>query len=73
MLLDAGYPEMREGKFSDRMIDDLVVHGSAEQVKQRLRELPSFGVSELLARVIEPGTTAGYERTVRVLGELAAE
>jgi len=74
MLLDAGYPEVREGKVSDRMIDELVVHGGAEQVKQRLRELPAFGVSELLARVIEPRTDSGaYERTVQVLGELAAE
>jgi F420-dependent oxidoreductase-like protein len=74
MLLDAGYPEVKDGRFSDRMIDDLVVHGTAEQVKARLRELPSFGVNELLARVIEPKTDhKAYERTVRVLGELAAE
>ena len=59
MLLDAGYAEVKEGKFSDRMIDDMVVHGSAEQVKERLRTLPSFGVKEFLATVIEPKTTAG--------------
>ena len=74
MLLDAGYPEVKEGKFSDRMIDDMVVHGSAEQVKERLRKLPSFGVNELLATVIEPKDDGkAYERTVRALGELAAE
>lgn len=74
MLLDAGYPEVNEGKFSDRMIDDIVVHGSAEQVKARLRQLPSFGVNELLATVVEPSNDSKtYERTVRVLGELAAE
>jgi len=74
MLLDAGYSEIKEGKFSDRMIDDMVVHGSAEQVKERLRTLPSFGVDELLATVIEPkNDDQTYRRTVRVLGELAAE
>jgi F420-dependent oxidoreductase-like protein len=74
MLEDAGYPEVRQGQVSDRMIDDLVVHGSAEQVKARLRQLPAFGVDELLATVIEPeNDKQTYERTVRVLGELAAE
>lgn len=74
MLFDAGYSEAKEGKFSDRMIDDMVVHGSAEQVKQRLRTLPSFGLNELLATVIEPkNDSQAYERTVRALGELAAE
>lgn len=74
MLLDAGYPEVKEGTFSDRMIDDMVIHGSADQVKARLRQLPAFGLDELLAMVIEPKQDPqAYERTVRVLGELAAE
>ena len=74
MLLDAGYPEVAEGQFSDRMIDGMVVHGNAEQVKQRLRELPAYGVDELLAMVIEPKSDPQtYERTCRALGELAAE
>jgi F420-dependent oxidoreductase-like protein len=74
MLIDAGYAEVSEGRFSDRMIDDMVVYGSADVVKQRLRQLPSFGVNELLATVIEPkNDPSTYERTVRTLGELAAE
>jgi F420-dependent oxidoreductase-like protein len=74
MLLDAGYPEVKEGVFSDRMIDDMVVYGTAAQVKERLRTLPSFGVDELLAKVIEPkNDSKAYERTVQALGELAAE
>lgn len=74
MLLDAGYAEVSEGRFSDRMIDDMVIHGSADAVKARLRQLPDFGVNELLATVIEPTNDAdAYARTVRVLGELAAE
>lgn len=74
MLQDAGFPEAARGELSDRMIDELVVHGSAAQVKERLRTLPSFGVNELLATVIEPANDAkAFERTVKVLGELAAE
>src|SRR5262249_21981229 len=42
MFQDAGFPEAREGTLSDRIIDALVVHGSAADVKKRLRELPSF-------------------------------
>lgn len=74
MLQDAGFPEAKEGQLSDRMIDALVVHGTAEQVKARLRTLPSYGVNELLAMMIEPKNDAqAFERTVQVLGELASE
>lgn len=74
MLHDAGYDEIKEGRLSDRTIDDFVIHGSAEQVKARLRQLPAFGVDELLATVVEPPSDPQtYERTVRALGELARE
>ncbi|MGE3074736.1 MAG: LLM class flavin-dependent oxidoreductase [Dehalococcoidia bacterium] len=74
MLQDAGFPEAKDGELSDRMIDALVVHGSAARVKERLRELPSFGASELLAMpIIPPGDGAAMERTMAALGELAAE
>jgi alkanesulfonate monooxygenase SsuD/methylene tetrahydromethanopterin reductase-like flavin-dependent oxidoreductase (luciferase family) len=74
MLRDAGYTEVETGSISDRMIDDLVVYGSAEQVAERLRALPSFGVGELLATVIEPkNDDEAYERTVRALGALASQ
>lgn len=74
MLQEAGFPEAGRGELSDRMIDELVVHGSASRVKERLRTLPSFGVNELLATVIEPQTDGkAFERTVRALGELAGE
>ncbi|MGE0601083.1 MAG: LLM class flavin-dependent oxidoreductase [Dehalococcoidia bacterium] len=74
MLQDAGFPEAKDGDLSDRMIDALVVHGSAARVKERLRELPSFGASELLAMpIIPPGDGAAMERTLATLGELAAE
>ncbi len=74
MLIDAGFPEATEGKMSDRMVDALVVHGNAEQVKARLRLLPSFGMSELLATpVLQKDDPAAFATAVRVLGELAAQ
>ncbi|MGB4863989.1 MAG: LLM class flavin-dependent oxidoreductase [Tepidiformaceae bacterium] len=74
MLQDAGFPEAKDGELSNRMIDALVVHGSPDQVKARLRQLPEFGASELLAMpVIPPGDTTAMERTLEVLGELANE
>ena len=74
MFQDAGFPEAKEGQMSDRMIDALVVHGSAETVKARLRELPSFSAGELLATpLLPPGDSEGLARTLRTLGELAAE
>lgn len=74
MLQDAGFPEAKEGQLSDRMIDALVVHGSPSQVKDRLRALPDFGASELLAMpILPPGDTTGMERTLQTLGELAGE
>ena len=71
---DAGFPEAKEGQLSDRMVDALVIHGTAAQVKARLREVPSFGAAELLAMpILASGDAAGLTRTLEVLGELAAE
>lgn len=74
MFQDAGFPEAKEGTLSERMIDSLVVHGSAEAVKERLRAVPGFGAQELLAMpIIPPGDADAMSRTLAVLGELAAE
>jgi F420-dependent oxidoreductase-like protein len=74
MIKDAGFPEVERGELSDKFIDELVVHGSAEQVKQRLRTLPSYGVNELLATVMLPNNDPdAFARTIRMLGELATE
>lgn len=74
MFQDAGFPEAKDGRLTDRMIDALVVHGTAAQVKERLRQLPSFGAGELLAMPILPaGDEQALARTLTALGELAAE
>ncbi len=74
MFQEAGFPEAQEGKLSDRMVDALVVQGNAAEVKRRLRQLPSFGASELLAMPILPsGDDQAIARAYAVLGELAVE
>lgn len=74
MFQDAGFPEAKEGELSDRMIDTLVVAGSANAVKERLRELPAYGAGELLAMPTLPvGDAEARVRTYAALGELAAE
>jgi alkanesulfonate monooxygenase SsuD/methylene tetrahydromethanopterin reductase-like flavin-dependent oxidoreductase (luciferase family) len=74
MFQDAGFPEAKDGALSDRMIDALVVHGTAAQVKDRLRQLPSFGAGELLAMpILPPGDEHAMGRTLAALGELAQE
>lgn len=74
MFQDAGFPEAKEGKLSERMINTLVVYGNADQVKERLRQLPSFGAGELLATPVNvPGDAQALGRTLKALGELAAE
>lgn len=74
MFQDAGFPEAKDGQLSDRMIDALVVHGTAAHVKERLRQLPSYGAAELLAMpILPPGDDQTLTRTLATLGELAAE
>lgn len=74
MFQDAGFPEAKEGQLSDRMIDSLVIHGNAAEVKARLRELPAFGAGELLAMpILPPEDSEALARTLKALGELAAE
>ena len=74
MFQDAGFPEAKEGRLSDRMIDALVVHGTAGHVKECLRQLPSFGADELIAMpILPPGDEQALGRTLSALGELAAE
>lgn len=74
MFQDAGFPEAADGQLSARMIDSLVIWGTAEQVKARIRELPAFGAAELLAMPLNPpDDRPALSRTLTVLGELARE
>jgi F420-dependent oxidoreductase-like protein len=56
MFKAAGFPETTEGQWSDRMIDAIVVHGDAAAIKQRLAEIQSSGVQEIMVHPIATGS-----------------
>jgi alkanesulfonate monooxygenase SsuD/methylene tetrahydromethanopterin reductase-like flavin-dependent oxidoreductase (luciferase family) len=68
----AGFPEVREGRWSDAMIDAVVAYGSEAEVAERLRGLLALGVGELMVTPVGVGADAGavVERTLRLLAEL---
>ncbi len=72
MFQEAGFPEAKDGTFSDGMADALAISGRPDEVERRLRELPGQGGGELIADIIRiPGESASFDRTVEVLGALA--
>lgn len=74
MILDAGFKKTANGELPDEFIDTIVVHGNAEQVKQRLRAVPTYGASEIIATPMQPKNDPdAFMRTIRALGELALE
>ncbi len=74
MFAAAGFPEAQQGEWSDAMIDAVVVHGSEATVTGRLRDLLAMGASELMVSPVAagPDAAATIERTLRLIGNLAA-
>ncbi|NQW24231.1 MAG: LLM class flavin-dependent oxidoreductase [SAR202 cluster bacterium] len=74
MLVAAGFPEAREGKWSDAMIDGVAIWGDEETVAQGIQELLDLGATEVLASPVTAGAdqAASLDRTVRLLGQSAA-
>jgi F420-dependent oxidoreductase-like protein len=74
MFQDAGFAEAKDGHLSDAALDALVIHGTAAQVKSRLREVRDYGAGEILAMPVIPADDhAALPRTLATLGELAQE
>ncbi len=73
MLASAGFPEAREGQWSDAMIDAVVLHGAEDTVAARLRALFDLGVTEVIVSPIAAGAepAATVERTLRFLADAA--
>ncbi len=73
MLASAGFPEAREGQWSDAMIDAVVLHGAEDAVASRLRALFDLGVAEVIVSPVAAGPepAATVERTLRFLAEVA--
>ena len=73
MLIAAGYPEAREGKWSDAMIEGVAILGDEETAAQKIQELLAMGATEVLASPITAGSdpAASLERTTKLLAQAA--
>ncbi len=73
MLREAGFPEATSGGWSDAMVDSIVLWGDEARVSERVEELFSFGVNEVLAMPVAAGKNkaASADRAMRFLGKLA--
>jgi hypothetical protein len=73
MFADAGFPEAKEGAWSDPMIDAVVLSGNETQVAERLYGLLSWGSTELLVHVVTAGEDreASRQRTLKLVAEVA--
>jgi F420-dependent oxidoreductase-like protein len=72
MFVEAGFPEARQGTFSDAMLDAVVVHGDEAAVSKRLGEYLEAGMDEVIASTLVVGEdrAASLERTLRLLASL---
>ena len=52
MWQDAGFPEAADGEFSRSMCEALIIQGKENEVADRIRSLPNYGVDEMLASVV---------------------
>ena len=73
MMINAGFPEAKDGTWSDAMIDAVVLWGDEQRVTERLIEMFTFGATEVLASPIAAGKDreGSIDRTMRLLGQVA--
>ena len=73
MMRDAGFPEASDGTWSDAMIDAAVWWGDETRVAERIKEMFSFGATEVLISPIAAGEDEGesIHRTTRLIAELS--
>ncbi|MSQ12034.1 MAG: LLM class flavin-dependent oxidoreductase [Dehalococcoidia bacterium] len=74
MFVDAGYPEARNGTWSDKMLDDVAFIGNEGAVAKRLRELFAWGAGEVIAQPVTAGKDhdASWRRTVKLLAQVGS-
>ena len=72
MFALAGFPEARQGSFSDPMLDAVVHHGDEPTVTGALQTYLREGMAEVICSVLVVGTDrkASLERTLSLLGTL---
>ena len=71
----SGLPESAEGAWSDGMVDAIALWGDESRVAERIKELYSFGVDEIIATPVPAGDNrdASIGRTMRLIADLAPE
>lgn len=73
MFTLAGHPEVREGVWSDGMMDSVLYSGTEEQVARRLSELFAIGAEEVFVTPLAAGSDrdASFDRALRLVGSVA--
>ena len=73
MMRDAGFPEASDGTWSDAMIDAAVWWGDETRVAGKIKEMFSFGATEVLISPIAAGEDQGesVHRVTRLIAELS--
>ncbi len=73
MLADAGFPEAADGRWSDAMVDSIVLWGDEAKVAARINELFEWGASESLLSPVGAGRdeAESVHRTTRLIAELS--
>ena len=73
MFTGAGFPEVSQGTWSDRMVDAVAVWGDESRVTEGLQGLFSMGATEILASPVPAGgdREASRDRTLAVLAKVA--
>jgi alkanesulfonate monooxygenase SsuD/methylene tetrahydromethanopterin reductase-like flavin-dependent oxidoreductase (luciferase family) len=72
MFADAGFPEAKDGAWSDAMIDSVTIHGDVSTVERKLRGLKEFGIDEVMASVLPTPDPEDAKRALRLLGRVAS-
>ena len=73
MMRDAGFPEASDGTWSDAMIDAAVWWGDETKVAEKIKEMFSFGATEVLLSPIAAGEDQGesIHRVTRLIAEMS--
>lgn len=73
MMIEAGLEDARGDVFTDAMVDALIISGNEDEVEARIRGMPDFGASELLADICPVGADSARasDRTIGLLGAVA--
>jgi alkanesulfonate monooxygenase SsuD/methylene tetrahydromethanopterin reductase-like flavin-dependent oxidoreductase (luciferase family) len=71
MFADAGYPVGANGTLSDDLIGSLVISGSSASITERLKELLTSGVDELMVQLISvKQAESELEQLMQLIGHL---